>query len=335
MTGQVLEAESRFRIMADSAPVMMWMADTSRGCNWFNACWLQFTGRPMEQQLGFGWADGVHPEDRADCLAAYFAAFEARKTFRMEYRLRQHDGAWRCVLDHGAPRFEPDGRFVGYIGSCIDVHERHEHAAELRAMLRDREVLLREVHHRVKNNFQIVMSMIGLRSTHLDAESREGMVLRELQARIGIMAAIQDELVSQPHADRIDFAGQLHRLISGMSTLHDGSRVLVVTEIDPLAVPVDRALSLGLIATELLSNAYRHAFRARQGVGRLWVSLRQSDGLVEMTMRDDGPGIPPVEARPRSVGLQIVQALAAQAEGEVAVHTAPSSTVQVRMKALA
>ena len=332
MTGQHLEAESRFRIMADAAPVMMWVADSSADCVWFNASWLRFTGRSLQSKTGHGWKQCVHADDLERCVSAYHTAFDARLPFSMEYRLLRHDGTWRQVMDHGVPIIDADSRFTGYVGSCIDVHEDRAREILVSDLLRDRDVLLREVHHRVKNNFQMVMSMIGLRYNHLEAQSVEGVVLRELQARIGIMAAIQEELVSQPHADRIDFASQLRRL---METMHDGTQVEVNAEIEALEMPVDRALSLGLIATELLSNVYKHAFRGRGTDGRLWVSLRSIGGMVVLTLRDDGPGIPPPEARPRSVGLQIVEALAAQGDGEVEVDTAPGSTVRVRMKALA
>lgn len=332
MTAQHLEAEVRFRIMADAAPVMMWMADPSAGCVWFNARWLCFTGREMRSEVDFGWSNGVHADDLKDCVDGYRAAFEARQPFCLEYRLRRHDGAWRRVMDQGTPLFDSDGRFTGYIGSCVDVHDHHERESRLNDLLRDRDVLLREVHHRVKNNFQLVMSMIGLRYRQLEAESVEGVVLRELQARIGIMAAIQEELVSHPQTDRIDFAGQLRRL---MSAMHEGTGVEVIDDIEALEMPVDAALSLGLIATELLSNAYKHAFTGREGQGRLWISLHSAGDTVVLTLRDDGPGIPPPSARPHSVGLEIVQALAAQGEGEVEVDTAPGSTVRVRVKTLA
>lgn len=310
---------------------MLWVARAGRARDWFNAGWLRFTGRSLVQEAGLGWAGCVHPADLEHCLGTVFAAFDAGKPFRAEYRLRRHDGAWRWIADHGAPCFEADGRLSGFIGAGIDVQDLHDHAAALDAMERDRVVLLREVHHRVKNNFQLVMSMIGLRSSQLEAASVEGMVLRELQARIGIMAAIQDELVSQPRADRIDFAGQLRRLIGEIGALHEGVAVRVMAEIEPMDVPVDRALTLGLIATELLSNVFKHALPARRGQGQLWVTLRGAGGVVDLSVRDDGPGIPPPEARPRSIGLQIVHALVAQAQGEVEVDTAPGSTVRVRI----
>ena len=117
------ESEERFRAMANSAPVMLWMSGVDALCTFFNKGWLEFTGSPMEEQLGNGWAQGVHPEDLDGCLETYLSSFEARTGFRMEYRLKRHDGEFRWVLDTGVPRIGPDGQFMGYIGSCLDITE--------------------------------------------------------------------------------------------------------------------------------------------------------------------------------------------------------------------
>ncbi|HZN11426.1 MAG TPA: ATP-binding protein, partial [Blastocatellia bacterium] len=120
------ESQERFRTMADTAPVLIWMSDTDQRRNYFNRPWLEFTGRTMEQELGNGWAEGVHPDDHERCLDTYATAFDARRSFRLEYRLRRHDGEYRWVLNTGVPRFTPVGAFIGYIGSCIDITERIE-----------------------------------------------------------------------------------------------------------------------------------------------------------------------------------------------------------------
>lgn len=117
------ESEVRFRTMADTAPVLMWLADTTGGCVWFNRRWLDFVGRSLEQEVGAGWVDGVHPDDRAECLRAYQSALDARVPFTMDYRLRRHDGEYRWVIDTGAPRLI-GGEFAGYIGSCTDITDR-------------------------------------------------------------------------------------------------------------------------------------------------------------------------------------------------------------------
>ena len=118
------ESEARFRIMADNAPVLIWMSGTDQLCNYFNQTWLDYTGRTLEQELGNGWAEGVHPDDVARCLEMYTTAFERREHFQMEYRLRRHDGEYGWLLDTGVPRLTPEGQFAGYIGSCTEITER-------------------------------------------------------------------------------------------------------------------------------------------------------------------------------------------------------------------
>jgi two-component system sensor kinase FixL len=105
---------------------MIWMSGTDKLCTFFNKGWLDFTGRPLEQELGNGWAQGVHHEDFDHCLKVYVDAFDAREPFTMEYRLRRRDGEYRWVLDNGTPRFASDGRFLGYIGSCLDITDRNQ-----------------------------------------------------------------------------------------------------------------------------------------------------------------------------------------------------------------
>jgi PAS domain S-box-containing protein len=115
------ESEQRFRTVADAAPVLIWMSGVDKLCTFFNKRWLEFTGRSLEQELGNGWAEGVHDEDLQKCLKTYTEAFDARKPFVMQYRLRRNDGEYRWISDHGVSRYDADGVFVGYIGSCVDV----------------------------------------------------------------------------------------------------------------------------------------------------------------------------------------------------------------------
>jgi len=128
------ESEQRFRRVADRAPVLIWMSGTDGLCTWFNTPWLDFRGRTMEQERGNGWAEGVHPQDYDRCLKTYLDAFQARRPFEMEYRLRRADGAYRWIIDRGVPLQFSDGTFTGYIGSCLDVTERKE-AESARARL--------------------------------------------------------------------------------------------------------------------------------------------------------------------------------------------------------
>jgi PAS domain S-box-containing protein len=125
------ESETRFRTAADAAPVLMWMSGPDKLCTFFNKAWIQFTGRPMEEQLGECWSEGVHPDDLEECLATYSRAFDAREPFTMQYRLRRHDGEYRCIHDDGVPRFDAKGQFLGYVGACVDVSDLLQKEREL------------------------------------------------------------------------------------------------------------------------------------------------------------------------------------------------------------
>ena len=118
------ESEERFRVMADTAPVMIWRSDTTKGFDFFNAPWMTFRGRSLEQESGWGWSDGLHPDDRDKCLETYSSAFDARRPFRSECRLQRADGEYRWAMATGVPRLGADGIFAGYIGSAVDITER-------------------------------------------------------------------------------------------------------------------------------------------------------------------------------------------------------------------
>lgn len=119
-------SREEYRLLVEKAPIMIWRANITMECDYFNEIWLAFTGRTMEQETGNGWAEGVHPEDFDKCLTIYTDHFKRREIFEMEYRLRRHDGVYRWIFDRGVPFSDSEGKFQGYIGSCIDVTERKE-----------------------------------------------------------------------------------------------------------------------------------------------------------------------------------------------------------------
>lgn len=126
------ESENRFRSMADTAPVMIWMTDADWMCVYCNQSWLSFSGRTLEQESGTGWQEDIHPNDLKRCMITYHRASENQQPFELEYRALRHDGVYRWILEHGTPRFLPDGSFAGYIGSCVDITERKQSEDGLR-----------------------------------------------------------------------------------------------------------------------------------------------------------------------------------------------------------
>jgi len=124
------DSEARFRDIAEATPVLIWISDITGTCTWFNSRWLNFTGRRMVEEVGYGWIEGVHPEDLERCVKVYNDAFERRESYRTEYRRKRFDGEWRVLDASGVPRFV-DGEFVGFIGSCIDVTDQRAAARAL------------------------------------------------------------------------------------------------------------------------------------------------------------------------------------------------------------
>ena len=123
---ELREKEVQYQNLANSGLALIWAADTDKSCNYFNEPWLKFTGRTLDQELGNGWAEGVHPDDLDRCLETYATAFDKREEFNMEYRLRHVSGEYRWIWDMGTPNYNSSGEFIGYIGNCLDITERKQ-----------------------------------------------------------------------------------------------------------------------------------------------------------------------------------------------------------------
>ncbi len=155
---------TEYRLLVEHSPVMIWRSGRDAACDYFNETWLAFTGRTFAQELGNGWAEGVHRDDFERCLAIYLDHFERRQPFEMEYRLRRHDGAYRWIFDRGVPFADDSGEFAGFIGSCVDVDERRraqeaqqQHNREQLALARDFEKwILAIVSHDIRDPLQAI-----------------------------------------------------------------------------------------------------------------------------------------------------------------------------------
>lgn len=319
---KALESERRFRTMADHAPVLLWMAGIDGECDFFNKGWLDFTGRTMEQETGVGWAEGVYFEDLQNCMSVYLDSFVARTSFRMEYRLRNAKGEYRWLLDHGVPRYTPNGEFAGFIGSCIDItdakvaqQQAREHAAKLAVSLTERDALLADLGHRsrelARSNAELEQFVYAashdlrapLRAIHMlsewigndlqDSNSREVKdQLTLLQKRVSRMTTLLDDLLDYSRVGREQFPAsvvdtrQLLGEVVEMLALPSGFVVEVSRGLPTLETP---AAPLQQIFVNLLSNAVMHHDRS---TGRIEVTARENGQHIEFSVADDGPGIP-------------------------------------------
>lgn len=340
------ESEDRFRAMADFAPVLLWMAGTDGLCNFFNTTWLRFTGRPLEREVGNGWAEGIHFEDFQRCMTLYMTSFTTRQTFAMEYRLRRADGQYRWIYDQGTPRFAPDETFLGFIGSCVDVTERREaeeardkldavleervceRTAALSAALEEREVLLREVHHRVKNNLQIVSSLMNIQARGLDARSRAA--LEDCQSRVHTIALIHGALYDAKNLANVSFSSYLRDLATNVLRATGGKAISLEVKCDDVQLPIAKAIPCGLIVNELMTNAIKHAFPGGRS-GTIRLELKEEGRQLVVSVRDDGVGLPAgldYKSAP-SMGLQLISMLSEQLDATLAVERDVGTTFRI------
>lgn len=141
---ELRESEVHFRTLADSGQALIWTSGIDKRCNYFNQTWLTFTGRTLDQELGEGWTEGVHPEDLSHCVDTYVTAFDRREAFSMDYRIRRHDGEYRWIQDDGTPRYNSRKEFIGYIGHCLDITDHKRAEDEIRKLNEELEQKVQE-----------------------------------------------------------------------------------------------------------------------------------------------------------------------------------------------
>jgi PAS domain S-box-containing protein len=305
------ESEARFRIMADTAPVMIWMSGTDKLCTFFNKGWLDFTGRALEQELGNGWAEGVHREDIDRCLEIYTNAFNARQEFTMEYRLRRFDGKYCWVLDHGVPRAEANGEFLGYIGCAVDIAERKRgeleaaqqrnelaHIARVSMMGELAASLAHELNQpltAILSNAQAAQRFLASNTADLDEvrEILDDIVQDDCRASevIGRMRAlVKKENLQFTTLDLINMLGDVALLLRSDAILHN---IRVVLEINPGLPPVrgDR-VQLQQVLLNLLLNAFDAMKDCAADAREITVRVEHDDArLLTVAVRDRGVGV--------------------------------------------
>jgi PAS domain S-box-containing protein len=310
---ELRESEARFRLVADSAPVMIWMADPDKLCTYFNKPWLEFTGRSIARELGNGWAEGVHPADFQKCLDTYIQSFDRREAFRMEYRLRRHDGEFRCLLDSGVPRFNPDRSFAGYIGSCIDVTDQKRAEEQLRQAQADlarvtRVVAMGELVASIAHEInQPLAAVVTNGSASLRWLAAQPPNLEE--AGEAIEAAIQEATRASDVIGRIrallqKSPTQMQRL--DLNTVIREVLILAETELRRGGVTVQTELAAGLPAVlgdpiqlrQVMLNLILNAIDAMSAITdrphEVFIkSAARPDGAL-VQVQDSGPGVDPL-----------------------------------------
>ncbi|RZU39230.1 PAS domain-containing sensor histidine kinase [Edaphobacter modestus] len=305
------ESEERFRSMADGAPIMMWMADVDKLCTDFNRGWLAFTGRSIEEELGNGWATGVHPDDLQRCMKLYIEAFDNRAPFSVEYRLRRHDGEYHWISDTGSPRFLPDGTFAGYIGCCLDIHDRKEEEIAKRELCRrlmvaqeeERGRIARELHDGIGQEIALLGIQMQRASTSPGSESGSNKsaikIFSDKLTEIGIHVG---RLSHQLHSSELEYLGLTVAITKLCREFSEEFPIKVTCACSniPRSLANDIALTFLRIVQESLRNVAKHS-----GARTVQVEMTGTVEGLSLSVRDDGSGFN-VEESKRAAGLGLI-----------------------------
>jgi len=334
--GILRESEERFRLVSNTAPVMIWMARIDKLCAYFNEPWLQFTGRSFKAELGNGWVEGVHPDDLQQCFETYSDSFDRREPFHMEYRLRHHDGEYRWILDTGVPRFNADGSFAGYIGSAIDVTERKQAEAVLsslsgkliEAQEQERIRIARELHDDISQQLALLSVEISQAKSSLKGSPT---ITKERLEEVGrhCIEIAEDihSLSHQLHSSKLDHLGMVPAIRGFCQEFAKQQHVSVEfhDENVPTYLPQNVSLCLFRVTQEALHNAVKYS-----GTNQFAVRLIAAGNEIELTVRDNGAGFDVEEAkRNRGLGLVSMQERIHLVNGRFSVESRPGEGTRV------
>jgi len=324
------DSEARFRLIANTAPVMIWMSGIEGQITYLNQTWLEFTGRPLDAMVGQVQADVLHPDEAARCREQFAKAFDRREPFEMEHRLRRHDGEYRWTVTAGVPRYEVDGSFAGYIGTGVDITERKRAEEALSGVSQklieaheeERSRIARELHDDINQRLAVVSVRLGSlkQSSPVPAADLNEEIGKVGQEIANIVADIQ-ALSHGLHPPRLDLLG----LEAAAAALSDevanrhGVAIDVHFESIPKRLPADISLCLYRVLQEALQNVVKHSVSRHAHV-----ALKGHGDSVSLTVKDAGAGFRADEAmRGPGLGLTSMRERLKVVGGRLSIQSQP------------
>jgi PAS domain S-box-containing protein len=331
----IRESEQRFRLVADSAPVMIWMSGLDKHPTYFNRLWQTFTGQ-SETDLTNGLAGIVHPEDYQKCHEVYCRGFDQRQPFKKECRLRRHDGQYRWMVDIGVPRFHEDGSFAGYIGSCVDITEQKlaEEALStisgqlIEAQEQERTRIARELHDDINQRLALVAMSLDRQTRDLRPTKETRLVMRHATKQISDLVSDIHTISHRLHSSKLDTVGLAAAAAGFCRELSEQKNVAIDFQCHGIRKELPEAIGLCMfrVLQEALQNAARHS-----GANHLKVRLAESTNQIALTICDEGRGFDPAEALKGSgLGLVSMMERLKLVGGELSIDAGPGGGTTIR-----
>ncbi len=318
---ELREKVLQYHYLADSGLALIWTAGTDSLCNYFNVPWLKFTGRTLEQELGTGWIEGVHPDDVQMCMEIYQRAFDKQEIFDMNYRLRHASGEYRWIRDMGTPIYNSKNEFTGYIGHCFDITRQKTDEETIKSLLAEKELILKEVHHRIKNNMCTIQAVLQLQAGSVNNPVAAS-ILNDAGKRVQSMIVLYNKLYHSDDFKKISVKDYFPDLIDQIiKNFPNSTTVQVDKTFDDIVFDTKKAQPIGIIINELLTNIMKYAFVGKDS-GTVSVSVSMNDGRACVVVQDNGVGMPPSITFENSTGfgLQLVWMLTQQLRGDIRIE---------------
>jgi PAS domain S-box-containing protein len=322
-------SEIRLQYLLSSSPAVIYSCriDGEYGATFMSENVMNMMGYPavwFTKNWSF-WLDHVHPDDKSYVLKFIEESLATTGTGTCEYRFQHRDGSYRWVMDQVKVVHNEVGEPAECVGYWADISDRKIAEEKLKNLLREKEYLLKEIHHRVKNNLQIISSLLKLQSRHIEDPKALAM-FRDSRNRVISMALLHERLYRSHDLAQIDAHEYISSLVKHLKNSFGSQpqNITITTDIEHIFLNVDIALPCGLIVSELVSNALKYAFPHGEE-GNISLSLRQDENICTLQVEDDGIGLPPnmESKKQQSLGLQLVHNLSEQLQGELLVENNP------------
>ncbi len=334
----LMESERKYHALTELSPVGIFYTDAEGDCTYINERWQEIAGLTLEEALGKGWVQSLHPNDQNRISAEWQQAARERRPFRSEYRFRHPNGATTWVLGQAIIERTESEEVAGYIGTITDITERKHAEEQLKESLKEKEILLREIHHRVKNNMQVISSLLMLQE-ELSKDEKVIEMLKDSQNRITSMAMVHENLYLSEDLSKISLKEYIDDLVSGLFQSYGVSegKVALNINVENVFLGIDSAIPCGLIINELISNSLKYAFPEGK-YGEIKIFLRSIDeNMIELLVGDNGVGIPEdMDIRKtESLGMQLVTMLVEnQLHGEIKLNRDEGTEFKIKFRGI-
>jgi PAS domain S-box-containing protein len=309
-----------FEDIAEFLPQIVWTASPNGTVTYYNQRWREFTGYLQSDGLGTGWKAAVHPDDEARTVDAWRHSVETGEHYEIEHRVVTFGGTYKWVLSKGIPVKNEQGEIIKWYGSATDINKLKETEEKLKISTEKNKLLMREVVHRTKNALQSVESLVSLQMNQYGDDIAD--ILRNTQSRIKSIALLHQKLNESNSIDYVNIRSYLEELVLIITRIfNDKSKsVAINSQIDPVDIPVNHAVNLGLITNELVTNSIKHAYPDDR-IGLIDIALvnNTETEILILEIKDNGIGIKNSSIETNSLGLKIVYSLVEQNKGTITV----------------